>query len=255
MAEVSSASHLTLITGASRGLGLALARARLGPGQRLLTLARQPHAPLADEAAAAGARLVQWAVDLADPQPVAERLAAWLQDEAPRAASFTLINNAALLGTPGPVEDQAADELARVLRVGLEAPLLLSRAFIAATEGCARPRRLVQISSGLGRRAMAGSAAYCAIKAGLDHFSRCVALEQDGRPWPCRVVSIAPGVVETSMQQALRGADPRRFAAQAGFASLHAEGRLSTPEDAARALWARIERADFGQDVVADVRS
>ena len=56
--------------------------------------------------------------------------------------------------------------------------VLLSAAFVAATRGWTGSRRVLNISSGLGRRAMASSAAYCAVKAGMDHFSRAVALEE-----------------------------------------------------------------------------
>ena len=67
------------------------------------------------------------------------------------------------------------------------------------------------MSSGLGRRAMAGSAAYCAQKAGLDHFARALALEEQARPHGARVASVAPGIIDTDMQKQLRGADPQRF--------------------------------------------
>ena len=71
-----------------------------------------------------------------------------------------------------------ADDLARALRVGLEAPMQLTAAFLGATDAWTVPRKVLNISSGLGRRAMASQAAYCAAKAGMDHFTRCVALDE-----------------------------------------------------------------------------
>ena len=65
------------------------------------------------------------------------------------------------------------------------------------------PRKLLLVSSGLGRRAMAGSASYCAAKAGLDHLARAVALEQAALPQGARIVSLAPGVIDTDMQLSL----------------------------------------------------
>jgi NAD(P)-dependent dehydrogenase (short-subunit alcohol dehydrogenase family) len=133
--------------------------------------------------------------------------------------------------------------------VGLEAPTLLSRVFLAETAGVPQ-RRLLNISSGLGRRAMAGSASYCAVKAGLDHLSRALAMEAPG----VGVVSLAPGVIDTDMQTQLRGADPARFPEQARFQGLKDGGQLQTAAATAAAVLRYLARPDFGQNVVADVR-
>jgi NAD(P)-dependent dehydrogenase (short-subunit alcohol dehydrogenase family) len=165
-----------------------------------------------------------------------------------------LINNAALLTPPGPVEDVEAPLLSDALRVGLEAPVLLTRAFLRATEPWGVARKVLNISSGLGRRAMAASAPYCAVKAGLDHFTRALALDEALKPRGARVVSLAPGVIDTDMQVQLRGADPTRFPDRERFVQLRAQGLLDSPEQAAAKLLAYLERADYGSQPVADVR-
>jgi NAD(P)-dependent dehydrogenase (short-subunit alcohol dehydrogenase family) len=71
--------HLHLLTGASRGLGAALALRLLRPGHQLLCLSRGSSEALAAAATAAGASCEQWSADLADPLPVAARLEAWLR--------------------------------------------------------------------------------------------------------------------------------------------------------------------------------
>jgi len=248
-------SHLTIVTGSSRGVGAALVEQLLQPGHVVLGLARQHNAALASLAEARGARLTQWAVDLAEPALPAQRLAEWLAAWLPgQVASATLINNAGVVGGPGPLHAAAAADLQRALRVGLEAALLLTSAFLGATDGWPVPRKVLNISSGLGRRAMAGSAAYCAAKAGMDHFSRAVALEQAALPNGARIVSMAPGVIDTDMQAELRGADAARFPERARFAALQANGQLMSPAACASALLARLARADFGDEAVADVR-
>ena len=110
------------------------------------------------------------------------------------------------------------------------------------------------VSSGLGRRAMAGSASYCAAKAGLDHLARAVALEEASRPNGARVVSLAPGVIDTDMQVQLRGADPARFGDRERFVQLKTGGHLDSPAAAAAKLVAFLDRADYGSNPVADVR-
>jgi NAD(P)-dependent dehydrogenase (short-subunit alcohol dehydrogenase family) len=252
---MTSPAPLTILTGASRGLGRAMAEQRLRAGHRLLALARRPDPTLADIARAAGATLEQWSVDLARPAEVAARLEAWLASLEPAdLTAATLVNNAALLTPPGPIGATEAGALADALRVGLEAPVLLTRAFLRATDAWAVPRKVLNVSSGLGRFAMAGSAPYCAVKAGLDHFSRALALDEALKPNGAKVVSLAPGVIDTDMQVQLRGADPGVFTEQHRFATMKASGALDRPDTAAAKVLAVLDGADFGTKVIADVR-
>lgn len=242
--------HLYVVTGASRGLGRAIAlQLRERADTAVLTLSRTPDATLD------APHVTQWAMDLAHPVEAALKLEGWLTANLAGCESASLVNNAALVTPPGPIDEVEPHALSQALRVGLEAPVLLSRAFLRATRGGPRVRRVLHISSGLGRRAMAGTAPYCAVKAGLDHFARALALDEARHGADAaRVVSLAPGVVDTDMQVQLRGADPARFGDQPRFAALHEGGQLASPEAAAQAVLAYLERPDFGSDVLADVR-
>ena len=250
--------HLYIVTGASRGMGAAIAEQLLVRGHRLLGISRRTNPQLAQVADAAGADCEQWEADLAQPAAVAARLQAWLTAlgalDATGYASATLINNAAALTRIGPIDSVSDDELAMAMRVGLEAPVLLTAVFLRATAGWAAQRRVLNISSGLGRRAMAGQASYCAVKAGLDHFTRALALDEAQRPNGARVVSLAPGVIDTDMQAQLRSADAAGFPERANFQALKDKGQLTSPTDAAARVLAYLNRADFGSNPVADVR-
>lgn len=244
-----TARHLYIVTGTSRGMGAAMARQLLAPEHLLLCLSRQHNAALDAPACE------QWAVDLARPIEVAARLASWLAGlDAGSFASATLINNAAALTRIGAIEDCSDAELSSALRVGLEAPLLLTAAFLRATRAWTARKRVLNISSGLGRRAMAGQASYCAAKAGMDHFTRALALDEAQRPDGAFVVSLAPGVIDTDMQVQLRAGDPAGFPEQANFVGLKENGQLMSPSDAAARVLAYLDRADFGANPVADVR-
>ena len=250
---------LTILSGASRGLGAAMAEQLLLPGATLLGLSRQVNPALAALAAERGATAEQWPADLADPIAVAARVDAWLAaHDAEAFDSATLINNAAMLTTIGPLDEADAAEQSRALRVGLEAPLLLTAAFLRRTQGWRARRegrvKVLNISSGLGRFAMASQANYCAVKAGLDHFTRAVALDQAHAPHPARIVSLAPGVIDTDMQVHLRGGAAERFPDRERFVGMHAAGQLDTPAAAASKVLAYLQRSDFGDQPVADVR-
>ena len=247
--------HLTILTGASRGMGLAMAQQLLAEGHDLLCISRKPKEELAAQAAAAGRACEQWPQDLARAETAAARLQTWLEaQDAATLGSATLINNAGLIPRIASVEDIPADQLAEAMRVDLEAPMLLTGAFLRATGGWSAQRKVLNISSGLGRRAMASQSAYCAAKAGMDHFTRCVALEQEKLANGARVCSLAPGVIDTDMQVQLRSADPRRFPDMGNFVGMKDRGILSSPADAAARVIAFLRRPDFGANPVADVR-
>lgn len=247
--------HLTILTGASRGMGLAMAEQLLAPDALLLCISRQTNATLATQADRAGASLLQWSLDLSEGALAAAQLRTWLEQQNPALlASATLINNAGVIPPVLPLRASEPIALAQALRVGLEAPMQLCAAFLGATQSWQLPRKVLNISSGLGRRAMASQAAYCAAKAGMDHFTRCLALDEALVANGAKVCSLAPGVIDTDMQVQLRGADAQQFPDQSSFAGLHAQGQLSSPADAARKVLAFLAHPGFGSQPVADVR-
>ena len=87
----------------------------------------------------------------------------------------------------------------------------------------------------------------------MDHFSRCVALDEAGRPNGARICSLAPGVIDTDMRVQLRHADPAGVPDQATFVSLKDRGQFSSAADAATRVLALLERPDLGTDPLADI--
>lgn len=243
--------HLTIITGASKGLGLALAMRLLSPDHALLCISRSTSSALATAARLHDAPLQQLSLDLSDAEAAATHMRSWLEArELGALSTATLINNAGTVGRPGPLEQAEPEDLVRCLRVGLEAPLVLTAAFLNATRNWRMLRKVLNISSGLGRHAIAGQGAYCAAKAGMDHFSRAVAAEEVAKPHGARIVSLAPGVIDTDMQAALRQTDAALLPDRSYYERLKAEGRLDTPDGAAEKVLRFLDRADFGDVVV-----
>ena len=96
--------HLTILTGASRGMGLAMAQQLIAGGHDLLTISRKPNDELAAQAELAGRRCEQWPQDLARADTAAARLETWLKAQDSGAlASVTLINNAGLIPRIAPL--------------------------------------------------------------------------------------------------------------------------------------------------------
>ena len=248
-------TQLTILTGASRGMGLAMAEQLCTPNHTLLCISRGSSDVLEALAKINGTTLIQWQADLAQPEAMANKLRTWLQtQEGNNISQAALINNAGVIGHLGPIEQAKASSVQQALAINLAAPILLTQVFLQATRAWPAKRRVLQISSGLGRRAMAASAVYCATKAGLDHFSRSAALDETLLANPAHIVSLAPGVIDTDMQTDLRSGNPTGFPDQANFIQLKQSGSLTSPADAAARVLAFLARGDFGNNVVADVR-
>jgi benzil reductase ((S)-benzoin forming) len=248
--------HLTILTGASRGMGLAMAEQLLDAGHDLLCISRHHNDALGVRATRDGRRCEQWARDLSHADAIAIKLEGWLTAQrSDDIATATLINNAGLLPHIAPLDAIEAADIAQAMRVDLEAPMILTSAFLRATRDWAAMRKVLNISSGLGRRAMGSQAPYCAAKAGMDHFTRCVALEQAVRRNGAKVCSLAPGVIDTDMQVQLRDADPSQFPDIGAFVGMKDKGALDSPSAAAAKVLAFLARPEFGVNPVADVRA
>jgi len=240
--------NLYIVTGTTRGLGKALADEIAGDkDNELIAIARAPDADIP------GGTL--FSADLADLSAVA-KVAARIQARI-RGRSYekaVLINNAGIVQPVAPLERADAAELERNLAVNLVTPMLLMREFLRVTEGVAKLRRIVNISSGAGRRPISGWSAYCAAKAGLDMATRVVALEAQSRGLAVEAVSLAPGVIDTAMQERVRGAEARDFADVDRFKQMKADGSLRRAADVAADILRAERSGRLANNPVADLR-
>lgn len=248
---------LTIITGASKGMGHAIAQQLLDAGDNstVLAISRSASEALATHAQSCNATLIQWHADLNDAQSIAPKLAQWLQVQQSHTwQTVQLINNAGMIPSIAPLSGTSAADIARGMRVGLEAAMILSSCFLSATKHWPGQRKILNISSGLGRRALASQAVYCAAKAGMDNFTRCVALEEALVPNGAKVCALAPGVIDTGMQEQMRNTSADHFPGVERFQDLHAQNQLQSPEQAAQLVLAYLQRANFGEHAIGDVR-
>jgi 3-oxoacyl-[acyl-carrier protein] reductase len=216
--------RIALVTGASRGIGAAIARQLARQGAHVLAAARGEHAKaVVDEIAAAGGRAESIALDVTDAG-VAEAV---VNDAVERHGRLdVLVSNA------GIARDQLMLRMKRedwdaVLATNLTAAFALTQ---AALKPMIRQRagRIICISSVVGQSGNAGQANYAASKSGLIGFAKAVALEVASRGITVNVV--APGLIDTDMTRAITES------ARGDWTSKIPLRRLGTPDDVASAV-------------------
>jgi benzil reductase ((S)-benzoin forming) len=239
--------NVYIVTGVSKGIGLELAKQLIEAGHLVVGIART-------ECELNGMKFIQ--ADLSKTEKL-ESLMNEIIEAAPRhAGSFTLINNAGMVDPIGLIGSVSSKELTKAIAVNLTAPMIMSNAFILKLKDFQGPKRIVNISSGAGRNAYEGWGTYCATKAGLDHFSLVIALEQEKATQPVEIVSIAPGIIDTGMQEVIRSSNEVAFPLLERFIDYKEQGLLSRPEQTARKLISFIENENF-QEVgpIVDIRN
>ncbi len=216
--------RVALVTGASRGIGRAIAQGLAARGATVVAAARGDHAAgTVADIQAAGGRAEAATLDVTGAEAI-DRLIAELVDRLGRID--ILVNNA------GIARDQL---LLRMKRDDWDAVLATN---LTAAYGCIqaalkpmirqRSGRIVNVSSVVGQTGNAGQANYAASKAGLIGLTKAVALEVASRN--ITVNAVAPGLIETDMTRSVPAS------AQQGWQARIPLGRLGTPEDVAAAV-------------------
>ncbi|MEZ4255261.1 MAG: SDR family oxidoreductase [Polyangiales bacterium] len=199
------------VTGASRGIGRAIAEACVAEGMQVVSIARTTDG-------AVGARTV--ACDLADSSARAALVPKVLEE---LGGLDAWVNNAGI-ARHGPLVTATDDDVRATFELNFFAALDLARAALPAL--LASQGSLVFVASTLALRPAPGTGAYAASKAALVAMMRTLALEHG--PAGVRVNAVAPGVIDTDMVRGRDDLDAVR--------ALHPLGRLGTPEDVAGAV-------------------
>jgi len=207
-----------IVTGGSRGLGLALVRALLTDGYRVTTCSRTS----TPEIESLSGPEMLWVPCRMDDANDIRAFIDRARDHADGAPMWGLINNAGV-ARDGVLATLPEIDIETMIAVNLTGSIAAARAFLRVKLERRGPGRIVNISSIIGQRGFTGLSAYSATKAGLDGFTRALAREV-GR-LEITVNSVAPGYLDTEMSEALSAGQREQIARRTPL------GRLGRAED------------------------
>ena len=185
-----------LVTGGTRGIGLAIVERLAAQDFRVIALARSESAPLRQAMSAQPDNIVFAAGDLSDTAAIGALVARLRKEVGP---IYGLVNNAGL-GSGGLLSMMRDADIEALLKVNVLAPLILTKHVVRSMMS-AGTGRIVNISSIVATNGMKGLSAYSATKAALEGMTRSLAREVG--PLGITVNAVAPGFVDTAMTQEL----------------------------------------------------
>ncbi len=224
-------SPVVIVTGASRGLGSAVAAwlAKAGAGLTLVARSEGDLSRVAQDLGSPGGAPLVCGADVSSydacRRVVENTLARFGRID-------SLVNNAGIVQPIAPISASDPADWRYNLEVNLFGPFNLIRAAISHLR--MRKGRVVNVSSGAANLALENISAYCTAKAALNHFSRVLAAEESA----LTAITVRPGVVDTAMQTYIRREGPKAMPAEqvAYYQQLKDHGQLEPPETPARSI-------------------
>lgn len=165
-----------------------------------------------------------------------------------------LINNAGIIGDVKPIGELSNESIAKVFNLNTICPAILTNKFIECYKNSGVQMVIINISSGAGRHSIESWGPYCASKAAVDMFSQVQQAEGGYDNPKLRAFSIAPGIVDTNMQQQIRGVDPKDFPHLEKFVGYKTKGLLTSTEAVAKKILEVVDKPEKYRDVLLDVR-
>ena len=202
------------ITGTSSGIGEAIAELLLENNNNMVIGIARSRTIQHD-------RYQHHYVDLSQPWP--DKI---FKPNSFNANKIVLINNAGSIGPLKPLSLYEKEEISENYFLNISAPSILCNQFISCFEKSKSERIVLNISSGAGKHPIHSWSTYCASKAALDMLSQVLKLEYP----EFKIYSVAPGIVDTAMQEEIREADKIDFPDVDRFISYKEDGELASAE-------------------------
>ena len=161
-----------------------------------------------------------------------------------------LINNAGDVGPITRIGSQSYEEVADNYTINVTAPSFLCNQFVQAYQNNKAQKIIINVSSGAGKHPIEAWSTYCSSKAALDMFTQVLKAEHPD----FKVFSVAPGIVDTPMQDNIRNANEQHFPHLDRFQSYKADGDLVSAREIALKYLKIIQEPQNFQEVLFSVR-
>ncbi|WP_297335482.1 SDR family NAD(P)-dependent oxidoreductase [Algoriphagus sp.] len=164
-----------------------------------------------------------------------------------------LINNAGWIGEIKPIGELSPKELRQQVNLNLLAPMFLTNAFIKKYKSSPAEKIICNISSGAATRPVSGWGGYCSTKAALAMFT--MVADRDNKSDSFHFYSLAPGIVDTPMQEDIRKSEETNFPELEKFKAFKANGDLTAPDLVAEKIGYLLGNVEKFPEVIQDVRN
>ena len=246
--------HYWIVTGASRGLGFGFTQYLLeNEDNYVFGLSRHKPKVWEDFPAQKSQFMEVDLLDFEDMEKKVDTIFAHIANS--QTDSVTLINNAGIVGDAGRIGQLRTATIADTMTLNTAVPIWLTNAFAAAFQQHAIAKRVLFISSGAAQHPMDAYGVYSASKAGITHFARNLASEQERFEHPIESYAIAPGVVHTRMVKSIYNQDPRRTDLVERFQKLKAEDGMLDEYTAAKRVLNVMQDPDAQPGEFLDIRT
>lgn len=245
-----------IITGASRGLGKAIAENLISKDNHLFCISRRRDEDFIDKAAINDCRAEFFEFDfnfLEELDMLAETIFERVNFN--KAESICLINNAGVVKPVKPIGKFPSFEIISNMNVNMIAPMILTSEFIKRTEEYSCEKKVVYVSSGAAKKPYYGWGCYCSAKAAMDMFTGCVGVEQKNSANPVKIFSFIPGIIDTDMQGEIRQSSVEDFEQVERFIKFKENGDLKSPDFVAKKLIDLIKNSDTQSGMVYDINN
>jgi 3-oxoacyl-[acyl-carrier protein] reductase len=209
-----------IVTGGSRGLGLAIARRLRREGFRVVAIARNP----GEDFAVPGESIDFWPCDLSELDALPDLVKSIRKEIGP---IYGLVNNAGI-GTSGTLANMRTADIEHIVRLNTLSPLMLTKHVVRTMLAAGGGGRIVNMSSIVSTTGFGGLSVYAATKASLVGFSKSLARELG--PLGITVNAVAPGFIATAMTEDLDSSQREQIARRSALK------RLAEVDDVANAV-------------------
>jgi benzil reductase ((S)-benzoin forming) len=244
-----SHDRVVWITGASAGIGRALAETVPWPGTLVIGVSRRG---AGDLEAPDGVEVRGLAADLSEPAGWNAVAASFAEHLEPGLTEAVLVHAAADVGPVGFAGEVDSVDYRSAVLLNTVSPPVLGRAFVRAATAAGVPAQVLMLTSGAS--VYEGWSAYKAGKVEMNAWVEAIGRRLETAGAACRVLAVAPGLVETGMQEILRATDPADFPAKDKFVEANRSGKTRAPADVAGDLWDLLAGDDEPNGAVLDLR-